>query len=100
MTIAVALLCDDCGVEDVRDRASGAGQALGWCLSKVFNSSPLMATRLQNGGRAPRSVALQLHLQERRLEEPLAAQPRDYLLSAAAWAPGRHVQRAFHTVTI
>lgn len=73
MTIAVALFCDDCGVEDVRDRGSGGGQALRWCLSKVLNSSPLMATRLQNGGRAPRSMELQPHLQERRLEEAAAS---------------------------
>nr|CAI9714297.1 unnamed protein product [Rangifer tarandus platyrhynchus] len=32
--------------------------------------------------------------------QPLAAQPRDDLLSAAAWAPGMHVQCAFHTVPI
>lgn len=72
MMIAVALPCDDCGVEDIRGRGNGGGQALRRCLSKVFNSSPLMATRLQNGGRAPRSMELQPHLQERRLEQAAA----------------------------
>lgn len=110
MTIAVALFCDDCGVEDVRDRGSGGGQALRWCLSKVLNSSPLMATRLQNGGRAPRSVELQPHRAAwscsptyrkgdwRR--QPPAALPRNYLFSAALWAPSMNVQCEFHTVTI
>ena len=100
MMIAVALPCDDCGVEDVRDRGNGGGQALRRCLSKVLNSSPLVATRLQNGGRAPRSMELQPHLQERRLEEASAAAlPRTYRFSAAAWAPGMNTQCDFHTVT-
>lgn len=100
MMTAIALLCDDCGVEDVRDameeaRLSGGAFPKSWTLPHSWLPGFKMAAE----HRAAWSCSPTYRKGDWRRQPP-AALPRNYLFSAAAWAPGMNIQCAFHTVTI